>query len=156
MAYATVAQMLARFESLADPELTQLTGVLNTPQDPEAEPVMVPDETRIETALTEASGQMDLYLGTRNPLPLTALSASHAEELARICCDIARYRLWHDAASEEVRRRYEDAVRILEQIAAGKLVLLFDGGTVSGAVGEAQIVTALPAVFARGATGGLL
>jgi hypothetical protein len=52
MAYATVAQMLARFESLADPELTQLTGVLNTPQDPEAEPVMVPDETRIETALT--------------------------------------------------------------------------------------------------------
>lgn len=144
--YATVEQLIARFEAADDPELSQLTGGGSG----------LLDEARLATALEEASGQMDLYIGTRNALPLGAVAAAHAQELARICCDIARYRLWSDAASEEVRRRYEDAVRILEQIAKGTLVLAFTDGTGGGAVGTAQVTTPTPAVFGRGSTGGLL
>lgn len=144
MAYATLEQMIARFESADDPELTQLTGAGSG----------LLDEGRISTALEEASGQMDLYIGTCNALPLSGVAAAHLEELARICCDIARYRLWADAASDEVRRRYEDAIRVLEQIAKGTLSLAAAGA--SGAVGEAALATPLPSVFGRGSTGGLL
>ena len=144
--YATLAQMVARFEAPDDPELTQLTGGGSG----------LIDEVRVATALAEASGQMDLYIGTRNALPLSGLAAAHAEELARLACDIARYRLWSDAASEEVRRRYEDAIRILEQIAKGTLVLAFEGGTTSPAVGSVELAAPMPSVFGRGPTGGLL
>lgn len=145
--YATVEQLIARFEAPDDPELSQLTGGGSG----------VVDEPRLAMALAEASGQMDLYIGTRHTLPLGGVAAAHAEELARICCDIARYRLWSDAASDEVRRRYEDAIRILEQIARGTLALASDDGPgTAGMVGTARVSTPAPSVFGRGPTGGLL
>lgn len=142
MAYATPAQLVERFD--AEYELTQLTGAGSGSRDDE----------RILLALEEASGQMDLYLGTRNALPLSGLGASQTAELERLCCDIARFRLWKDAASEEVRRRYDDAIRVLEQIAAGKVSLAPAGA--SGAVGAAEIATPTPSVFGRSGDGGLL
>lgn len=114
MSYATLEEMLARFEREDLPELTQVTAGVGG----------VRDDTRITTALAEASGEMDLYLGTVHALPLTDLTATQTTEMARLCCDIARYRLWAEAASDEVRRRYDDALKVLAAIAAGKVRLL--------------------------------
>lgn len=41
----------------------------------------------------------------------------------RLACDIARYRLMADNPLEEARKRYEDARRILESLAAGRVSL---------------------------------
>lgn len=146
MAYATLDQLITRFESPENPELSQLTG----------DGSGLVDEARLSTALEEASGQMDLYIGTRHALPLSGIAAAHLEELARICCDIARYRLWgpSNAADTDVHTRYQDAIRVLEQIAKGTLSLAPSGE--SGAVGEAALATPLPSVFGRGPSGGLL
>lgn len=113
--YATLTDLLARHNRADNPELTQLA---QNPDDPD-EPHLV----RLEQVLTEASGQMDLYLGTRHTLPIAGLSDAQAGDLSRLCCDIARYRLWADAASKEVRQRYEDAIGFLEQAAAGRVRL---------------------------------
>jgi phage gp36-like protein len=113
--YATLDDLLERFNRAARPELTELAP---DPDDPSE-----PDEARLEQALTEASGQMDLYLGTRHRLPLEGLSDAQAGDLTRLCCDIARYRLWADQASKEVRLRYDDAIGFLEQAAAGRVRL---------------------------------
>ena len=43
--------------------------------------------------------------------------------LVRLACDVARYRLWRDRASEEVRRRYEDAIKLLINISRGVVAL---------------------------------
>ena len=73
------------------------------------------DETRIARALADATGEVDTYLGTRYPVPL----ATVPDAIARVAADIARYRLYDQAAPEEVRRRYEDAVSLLRRIASG-------------------------------------
>jgi phage gp36-like protein len=113
--YTTVADFLARHNRADNPELTQLC--------PDPDDATEPDAVRLAQALTEASGQMDLYLGTHHDLPLTGLSDAQAADLARICCDIARYRLWADQASKEVRQRYDDATAFLEQAASGRIRL---------------------------------
>ncbi len=75
------------------------------------------DPERIARALEDASAEIDAYLGRRYALPLSSVPAV----IARIACDIARYRLWDDQAPDEVRRRYEDALRFLERVARGEV-----------------------------------
>lgn len=113
--YTTVEDFIARHNRPDNPELTQLV--------PDPDDDTAPDATRLEQALTEASGQMDLYLGAHHTLPLTGLSEAQTAELARLCCDLARYRLWADQASKEVRQRYEDAVAFLARTASGSIRL---------------------------------
>lgn len=113
--YATVADLIDRFDRPENPELTQLIPDGGNP--PAA------DETRLEQVIGEASGQMDLYLGTRHTLPIDGLSDDQSSDLTRLCCDIVRYRLWADAASSEVRQRYEDAMGFLNRVADGRVRL---------------------------------
>lgn len=107
MAYATQSDMERRFG--AD-EVLQLAD-----RDGDS----VHDAGVIDGALNDASAEIDAYLAGRYALPL----ASTPPLITRIACDIARYRLWDDHASEEVRRRYEDARRLLGEIAAGRVTL---------------------------------
>lgn len=124
--YATTADMIARFDRPENPELTQLIPVADTT------PAEV-DTRRLAVVLAEASGEMDAYLGSRNSLPLSGIGADQAANLSRICCDIARYRLWDDRASDEVRRRYDDALKFLQGVASGTILLSASGtgGTTS-------------------------
>jgi phage gp36-like protein len=116
MPYATQADMLARF---ATRELIQRTNLGS------ANPTSL-DAAVLDTALGDASAEIDLYLTGY------ALPAVVPEVLKRLCCDIARANLYHDALPvgedrPEWLRRYETAVRMLEAIRDGKIELGIGG-----------------------------
>lgn len=73
------------------------------------------DEHRIARAISDATAEIDTYLGTRYTVPLVTVP----DAIRRIATDLARYRLYDQAAPTEVRQRYEDALRLLERIAKG-------------------------------------
>lgn len=75
----------------------------------------------LERALDDASDEIDLYLGARHQLPLDPVP----RVLKRLCVEIALYRAAADAArlTDEARQRYEDAIRLLKDIEAGKASL---------------------------------
>lgn len=79
------------------------------------------DDTVLSRALDSASSEIDGYLARRYPLPLTSVP----KILSGYACDIARYRLCGATAwtSVDVRERFRDAQRFLEQVAAGTLTL---------------------------------
>lgn len=136
MPYATQADLEARF---GVDELTQLTDRVGAG---------VPDAAIVARALADADAEIDGYLASRYDLPLTTVPPV----LARIACDIARYRLWEDRASEEVRLRYEDARRMLESIARGQVSLGLPAANAAPALAEVSLGNAR--VMTRDGTGG--
>lgn len=94
----------AEFEqAFGEKELTDLLGEGN-------------DFTKTERA---ASSLIAGYIGTRYTLPLLTVP----DVVKGWALDITRYRLWDQAAPDEVRRRYEDTLQQLRDLAAGKLAL---------------------------------
>lgn len=77
------------------------------------------DQTVAERAIDDASAEVDGYIGSRYDLPLDSPPAV----LTRIAADIARYRLYDNLATEEVRKRYEDALRFLKSVGKGEISL---------------------------------
>jgi len=78
----------------------------------------VPDAAAITRALSSASSEIDASLAVRYDLPL----AGTHDILTQYCVDIALYRLAGSSATmtEELRQRYEDAMKGLADIATGK------------------------------------
>ncbi len=110
MAYATLDDLITSFGKDA---VTVRLGV-------DEEGNLIPDEA--EHALTMASNEADMYLGVVYSLPLIAVP----QTLKQIICDIAWYKLAHDQGiglSEEKRKRYEDAIKLLQRISDGKAKL---------------------------------
>ena len=136
MAYATLADLVSRH---GEDELAQLTDRLGAG---------VPDAAIVERALADADAEIDGYLASRYAMPL----ATVPPVLARIACDIARYRLWEDRASDEVRRRYEDARRVLESIARGQVSLGLSSANAEPALAEASLGN--PRLMSRAETAG--
>lgn len=113
MTYATQADLEIRFGS---EELAQRSDRING---------SVIDVAVVDRALADAEAEVDAYLASRYQLPLASVPAV----LVRLTCDIAFYRLC-DIPPEEVRKRYEDAVRDLKRAADG--VLVIDGAVALG------------------------
>jgi len=107
MTYATKQQMIDRF---GQDELIQLT---------DRSGAGVIDDVVLDQALADADAEIDGYLAGRYQLPLGSVPPI----LVVYACDIARYRLYDDAATEQVSRRYQDAVRFLRLAADGKVQL---------------------------------
>lgn len=107
--YATQANLEERFGTA---ELLKLT-------DRAAPPTGEIDTAVVSRALSDADAEINGYLAVRYTLPLSSTPAV----LTRLACDIARYRLYDDWANEQVRTRYEDAVKLLKLIAEGKVLL---------------------------------
>ncbi len=82
------------------------------------------------------------------------LSADEQGMLRTYALDIARYRLYDDGATDEVRRRYEDAVRLLKSVADGGVSLGEDAAAPSHPQ-LAQVVDVAPGLFSRRSNGGL-
>jgi phage gp36-like protein len=111
----------------------------------------VRDAAAIARALDDAASLIDGYLSQRYTLPLPAVPAF----LRTMCIDITLYRLASNPAllSEDARRRYDDALRFLRDIAAGRASLGLPAGA-DGAASEAAgaqvvIIESAGRVFSR-------
>jgi len=94
-------------------------------------------------ALTDASAEIDGYIESRFALPLSDPPAV----LNRLACDIAMYRLQalrplHNI--EDARQRYEDAVKVLEQVAQGKVTLGLSSDGIEPPIAQAVEMTEGP------------
>lgn len=110
MAYCTQQDLIDRF---GEDELVQLTDRANAG---------VIDEAVLTQAIGDAGAEIDGYLGGRYTLPLATVPVV----LKRLACDIARYNLYDEAASEQVTRRYDGAVNFLRMVARGDISLGVD------------------------------
>jgi phage gp36-like protein len=121
MAYATLQDFTDRFGAA---ELTQLTGSAGM-------------TAALQRALDDAAAEIDGYLATRYALPLSTVPTV----LVRVGCDIARYRLWDQAASEEVAARYASAVQFLTSVSKGIVQLGIDPPPPAGGANALPIVS---------------
>jgi len=106
MPYATLADL----EGLYTPDL--LMTVADNDGDNQ------PDTPVVTRGLSDADGIINSYLSVRYPIPL-AVTPSF---LVAMACDIAIYRMamTADRLTDEMRRRYEDAIAHLKDLATGK------------------------------------
>jgi len=107
MAYCTVQDLIDRY---GETEILELTD-----RDQSGEV----DETVAGRAIDDAAAEVDGYIGGKYDLPLS----SPPQVLTRITADIARYRLYDNLATDEVRNRYEDALRFLKAVSKGEVSL---------------------------------
>lgn len=125
--YVTQQQLIDRF---GETELVQLTD-----RDGTAGGIVV---DVLDGAIADASAEADAYVGVRYELPMAVVP----DALVRVVADMVRYRLYDDAAPEQVRKRYEDAVKFLRELAAGTVSIgALPAGSTLTAQGEAQMTS---------------
>jgi phage gp36-like protein len=100
-------------------DLTRRFGAEEIAQLTAAEPGGSIDAEVVGRAIAEAVGLVEAALQGRYTLPLTPLPAL----IAGAACDLARARLYRDALPDVVAKRADDARRLLDQIASGRLLL---------------------------------
>lgn len=148
-AYATIADLEARFPF----ELTLLAA---------DETTGLRDDVRIGHALSDSSIEIRAILAARySAAELASLDAASLEVLRVYCADMTLYRvaLSFARSSEAIKERYDQAVKRLEAIAAGKGALSTTGSASGGpadgdqlpdGVGQNEVVVVGPErVFTR-------
>ncbi len=131
MTYATRQDLVERF---GQQELLELTDKTNQGSI---------DDTAVTRALTDADAQINGAIAGRYDLPLPSTPVV----LKRIACDIARYYLYDDKATEQVTKRYNDAVTQVNAIGAGTLSMGLDASGVEDQPAGSAAVTANDRVF---------
>lgn len=135
MTYATRSDMTLRY---GEAEIASLEDADNTGAG---------NEEVTARALLDAQEEADSYVAVRYSTPLPSVPAP----LARATCDIARFRLYKDRPTEEVKYRYERSVKWLEQLAAGKVLLTFIPTLTSAQAAEITMpVSPVSAHYAEG------
>ncbi|MBT9431355.1 DUF1320 domain-containing protein [Candidatus Sodalis endolongispinus] len=123
--YASLEDMVLRF---GEREVRTLTDRDNTGEI---------DAAVLAGGLQAAVDEINGYIGGRYTLPLPVVPSN----LRGIACDIARYRLTgtERVCTDEIRDRYRDAIRYLENVANGRVTLATtqNGGTLQGNAGAA-------------------
>lgn len=125
-----MSQYATEAEFIAEIQLTETIWLTNL-DDPTATMV---NSTTLNAALTSASEIIDTYCGNRYHLPLDPLPVA----MRAFCIDIARYRLDRVRSREDVRQRYEDAIRFLEQLTKGIVSI---GATALGTSASDQLLS---------------
>ena len=87
---------------------------------------------KINQVLTDASGEIDAHLEARYQLPLSTVPL----KLEQVCCDLARYLLYDDHATDHINKRYDDAINYLRSVAKGQIKLGIDAGNGKPTEGE--------------------
>lgn len=123
MPYATIADLVDRFE------LEELIQISN-PNDGTSTTV---NELKCQAALDDVAALVDAKLSSRYKLPLPAVP----RVLRNIVCDLARAALYEDRITDRVKERETAALRLLDEIRDGKLMLGLDeaGGPAAGPSG---------------------
>ncbi|WP_208436003.1 gp436 family protein [Bartonella phoceensis] len=104
----------------------------------------------IARALEQASGEIDVHLSHRYPVPI----AGQPMALGMICVNIAVYNLAirHTALTTTIEDRYKQAVDLLKRIAEGKAGLGVDEPKImseDGPICDGAFFTAKPRVMGR-------
>jgi phage gp36-like protein len=102
-------------------------------------------------ALSDADAEVDGYVAGAYNVPLSPVPSN----IVRIAAAIARYRLLGDAATEQTRADYEDAIRFLRDVQSGRARLMSAAPIAGGTPAATIAVTTGGKVFARGSNGGL-
>lgn len=97
--YATRTELISRFGD----EITELELGYATQQE---------GQQATNNALQDATEEIDSYLAARYTLPLPSIP----DNLKRIACDIARFRMYTRAPAEIVIKRYDDAISFLKGV----------------------------------------
>ena len=105
-----------------DEELIQLTDRADPPSGEI-------DAGVVALALSAAGNEIDGYVAAQYAVPLATVPAL----LVNLAADIARYRLYKDAPTDQARKRYEDAVKTLTNISKGIIKLPIEGASGSSA-----------------------
>lgn len=116
MPYATVEDLKVRY---GENEIVQLLDRDHDGQE---------DTDVGDTAILEASAEIDSMLATRYRVPLTVT----VPWINTACCDLARYRLYDNQAPEVVKERRADTIKHLERISKGLAGLIDESGAVVG------------------------
>lgn len=143
MTYCTQQDLVDRYGTT---KLVQLTDKTN-------KPATTIDTIVVAKAITDASSLINSYLGKRYRLPLTVAAP---DVLVTYACQIAWFLLLGDAAGKENpgRLAYNDALKWLERVSSGLVIIEGAGENVAPA-GGGQIKTQGPVrVFTRDRLGG--
>jgi phage gp36-like protein len=132
--YCTKQKLIERF---GEHELIQLTD-----HDMTAGAIV---DAVLNRAIDDATAEINGYL-TAYTLPLATVPANF--EL--IACNIVRYHLYKDAATDLVKERYKQAIKYLESVSSGGINLAPDtSGTVVQTEGDYVTFSSSPSVFSR-------
>jgi phage gp36-like protein len=109
--------------------------------------------TAAQRALKDATDTIDGYVGTRYTLPLSPQPAL----LNRIACDMARFILQGDQVPEAVQKKQDAAMKLLADVAAGRLSLGAEAQTGAQPVtNEAPVLVSGERVWHRNQSTGFL
>jgi phage gp36-like protein len=110
------------------------------------------NETVLTQAITDASAEMDGYLGGRYELPLITIPPV----LKSLCCNIARYKLYDEEASEQVTKRYDGSIKFLFSVSKGEISLGVDGSGSNAVSNDFASIESAGSVFARDKSTGFI
>jgi len=130
MTYATQQDLIDRF---GNDELLQLA-------DRDLDDAV--DAAVVDGALADADELINTYIRKQYKLPL----ATAPDRLVKLAADIARYNLHEEVPTEHVTKAYDDALKFLKDIAAGRAELDV-AGVEPEAQGDAVKISASDRVF---------
>lgn len=130
MAYATRVDLVARY---GEDDVVQRESML-----PAGATAQV---------LADADAEIDSYLSGRYVVPVSPVPPV----LARLACEIARYRLLGTASDERARNGYTDAVNWLKGVQAGRTNLAGATPLIGSAPAATVELVCAERVFRRGA-----
>lgn len=123
MPYCTKADLIARF---GEDELQAIA------RDASGEI----DDAAVDRACDDASSEIDGYVSAAGyPVPLSPVPGVVIAK----ACDIARYRLYDEHATDQVQKRYDDAVKFLRSVSRGEVKLGISTGQGSSSAGSVQM-----------------
>lgn len=136
MPYASAQDLIDRYRL---DEIVQLTNQMGG---------STIDAEVLGRALADADSTVNAYLQGRYALPLPS---PYPALLVRLGCEITRYYLYKDAATDQVKERHDAAIATLEGIAKGRVGLGLDAVGQEAPDDAAGNVLALspPRVFSR-------
>lgn len=138
--YCTKQDLIDRF---GENELVQLTDHDNLG--------FINDDV-LNQAIADASAEMDGYLASRYSLPL----ATVPQTLKPLCCNIARYKLYDEQASEQVTKNNDAAIKFLFSVSKGEISLGVDSlGAKAQSTDFAEVQSA-GSVFGRDKSSGFI
>jgi phage gp36-like protein len=136
MSYCTQADIL---EQLDEDVLVQLT---------DDDDIGVVDGDVVTRAIADADAEIDSYCGTRHDLPFSPVPVM----VRKLSVDLSIYNLYarRRGVSEDRQKRYDNAIRFLQDVARGRITLGADAPTPDSDGGPEATTTKSDRVFSMG------